>query len=204
MAGIVAASAYPNNEVVYIAWDVDDPIDDCLGFDVTRVYLNPDGTTAKKADGMEDRVRCAAWVGFEKQYNPYWIAQDTGVWPIQRTAWRDLTVRKRRDRLSLHGDDVYVRYEIRPMGDLKPGREPAPDPTPKMVLVNERDSRGNLKLENGNPVEIKIPAYEGTPRPLGYLGPAVSTKPSGSPAGAVCSGQRSRTGYWQRSGSTGS
>jgi phosphatidylserine/phosphatidylglycerophosphate/cardiolipin synthase-like enzyme len=178
MAAIVAASAYANNEVVYVAWDVEEKIDDCLGFDVTRVYLNPDGTPVLKPDGTEDHVRCASWLTFENQKNTYWLPQDTSVWPIQRTAWRDLTVRKKRDNLQLRPSEVYVRYEIRPVGDMKPGLEAAPDPAPKMLLVTKRDSRGMpVKDDNGEPVKIAVPAYEGTPRPLGYLGPAVSTAP---------------------------
>lgn len=178
MAGIATASAYANNEVVYIAWDVEEKIENCLGFDVTRVYLNPDGTTALKPDGTEDRVRCASWLTFENQKNTYWLPQDTSVWPIQRTAWRDLTVRKKRDHLRLRPSEVYVRYEIRPLGDLTPGLEAAPDPAPKNVQVTKRHPDGMpFKDENGDPVKITVPAYVGKPRPLGYLGPAVSTKP---------------------------
>lgn len=178
MAGIIAASAYANNEVAYVAWDVDGKINGCLGFDVSRVYLNPDKTPMVKPDGTEDRVRCATWITFKDQKNTYWLPQDTAVWPIQKTAWRDLTVRKKRDSLKRRPDEVFVRYEIRPVGDMKPGLEPAPDPTPKMVLVTKRDTKGKpVKDNNGQLVKITIPAYEGIPRPLGYLGPAVSTTP---------------------------
>lgn len=178
MAGIVSANAYANNEVVFIAWDVDGKIDGCLGFDVTRVYLNPDGTVATKADGTEDRVRCAAWVAFEGQRNPHWIAQDTGTWPIQKTSWRDLTVRKKRDNLKVRPAEAYVRYEIRPIGDLKPGLEPAPDPTPATVTVSKKDKDGKPeKGADGKVILITAQEYEGEPRPLGYLGPAVSTNP---------------------------
>lgn len=178
MAGIISASAYANNEIVYVAWDMDEKINGCLGFDVTRVYLNPDNTPAVKPDGTEDRVRCAAWVGFRGQHNPYWLPQDTSIWPIQKTSWRDLTVRKRRNNLQRRSDDVLVRYEIRPLGDLAPGLEPAPDPTPKTVTVTKRDAKGRPVMDDeGCPVKIAAKAYEGTPRPLGYLGPAVSTNP---------------------------
>ena len=36
MGSIVSACAYANNEVAYVAWEVDDKIEGCLGFEVTR------------------------------------------------------------------------------------------------------------------------------------------------------------------------
>jgi len=121
MGQIVAARAWANNEVAYVAWDIDDTIGGCLGFDVTRVYLNRDGTVALRADGEEDRVRCATWIAFKGQRNPHWIPQDTGGWPVQKLSWRDLTLRKRRDEMKRRPDEVIVRYEIRPVGDAAPG-----------------------------------------------------------------------------------
>jgi len=100
MGSIVSACAYANNEVAYVAWEVDDKIEGCLGFEVTRVYLNADGSVAVRADGSEDRVRCASWVGFSGQRNPHWLPQDTGIWPVQKLSWRDLTLRKKRDGLQ--------------------------------------------------------------------------------------------------------
>jgi hypothetical protein len=47
MGQITAAHAYANSEVAYIAWDIDGKIEGYLGFDVTRVYLNADGTVAR-------------------------------------------------------------------------------------------------------------------------------------------------------------
>lgn len=79
MGRITAAHAWANNEVAYVAWDIDGKIDGCLGFEVTRVYLNVDGTVARRSDGTEDRVKCAAWVAFTGQRNPHWLPQDTGV-----------------------------------------------------------------------------------------------------------------------------
>ena len=56
MGQINTAYAYANNEVAYVAWDIDGKIDGCLGFEVTRVYLNADGTVARRPDGTENRV----------------------------------------------------------------------------------------------------------------------------------------------------
>lgn len=177
MGKIVKACAYSNNEVAYVAWALDDRIEGCLGFEVTRVYLNSDGSVALR-DGKEDRVRCASWVGFSGQQNPHWLPQDTSIWPIQKLSWRDLTLRKRRDGLQRRPAEVFVRYEVRPVGDLELGMEPAPDPTPKMVQVVQRDVDGRpIRDGNGQSANVSVKAYEGKPRPLGYLGPAVSTEP---------------------------
>jgi phosphatidylserine/phosphatidylglycerophosphate/cardiolipin synthase-like enzyme len=175
MAKITSARAYANNEVAYIAWDIDDKLDGCLGFDVTRIYLNADGSVARRPDGKEDRVRCAAWVAFKGQRNRRWIPQDTGVWPIQKLSWRDLTLRKKRDGMKRRPDEVLVRYEIRPVGDLKPGREPVPSNGREYADVVKLDKKGKPILENGKRVIEHVKAYEGKPRPLGYLAPAAAT-----------------------------
>ncbi|HWT60799.1 MAG TPA: hypothetical protein VN284_23430, partial [Rhizobium sp.] len=77
MGSIVAAHAYVNNEVAYVAWDIDAKIDGCLGFEVVRVYLDEQGNVSKRPDGNEDRVTCAAWVAFKGQRNPHWLPQTT-------------------------------------------------------------------------------------------------------------------------------
>ncbi len=60
MGKITTAHAYMNNEVAYVAWDIDEKIEGCLGFEVIRVYLDENGDVAKTPDGHEDRVTCAA------------------------------------------------------------------------------------------------------------------------------------------------
>ena len=106
------------------------PIPGCLGFEVTRIYLNDDDRVALR-NGVPDRIPCASWVAFKGQRNPHWLPQHTGIWPVQKLSWRDLTLRKKRDRLKRRPDEVRVRYEIRPVGDFAPGMDPAPDPTPR-------------------------------------------------------------------------
>ncbi|BCH27857.1 hypothetical protein MesoLjLb_76420 [Mesorhizobium sp. L-8-3] len=176
MATITNAHAYANNEVAYVAWEIDEKIPGCLGFEVIRVYLNPDGSVAKRRDGSDDRVSCAAWVGFKGQRNPHWLPHVSGMWPIQKLSWRDLTLRKKRDGLRRRPDDVRVRYEIRAVGDLGPGMEPAPDPTPYKARVAKKDETGRpVHDANGDPVMVEVASYTGTPRPLGYLGPVVAT-----------------------------
>lgn len=177
MAKIISANAYANNEVAYVAWDIDEMIPGCLGFEVTRVYLNPDGTDAMQ-DGNPVRHRCATWVGFKGQRNPHWLPQDTGIWPVQKLSWRDLTLRQKRAGLARRPDEVHVRYEIRALGDWAPGLPEAPDPTPYRKKVAKRDSQNKpIKDANGHSVMIEVASYTGAPRKLGYLGDPVSTRP---------------------------
>ncbi len=176
MGQITIARAWTNNEVAFIAWDIDGKIDGCLGFEVTRVYLNPDGTVVRRKDGTEERVKCAAWVAFKGQRNPRWLPQDTGVWPVQKLSWRDLTLRKRRDGMTLRPDEVFIRYEIRPVGDMKPGLDPVPSNGREFTTIFKRDKENKPILgPDGKRIREKVSAYEGKPRPLGYLAPAVST-----------------------------
>jgi phosphatidylserine/phosphatidylglycerophosphate/cardiolipin synthase-like enzyme len=177
MSAITTAKAYANNEVAYVAWNIDEKIPGCLGFEVTRVYLNDDHSVALRTDGTEDRVKCAAWVAFKGQRNPHWLPQDTGVWPVQKLAWRDLTLRKRRNGMTRRPDEVFVRYEIRPVGNMAPGLEAVPsNPQLENQLIVKRDEQGHPVLDaNGHAVREKVRAYEGEARPLGYLGPATTT-----------------------------
>jgi phosphatidylserine/phosphatidylglycerophosphate/cardiolipin synthase-like enzyme len=176
MAAITTARAWANNEVAYLAWDTDEKIPGCLGFEVTRVYLGTDGSVARRPDGTEDRVKCAAWVAFKGQRNPDWREQDTGVWPVQKFSWRDLTLRQKRSEMKRRPDEVRVRYEIRPVGRLAPGLEPVPPNGRERVTVYLRDADGKFVLgPDGKRVKVQLPAYEGKPRPLAYLGPPVAT-----------------------------
>src|ERR1051326_2690675 len=86
MARITSARVRANNEVALIAWNVDGMIPGCLGFDVVRVFPN----------NSEPPKGLATWVPFEGQRNPTWTPQDTGVWPVQKLWWRDLTLRRHR------------------------------------------------------------------------------------------------------------
>src|SRR3954471_23062679 len=69
-----------NNDVAFIAWSYDDPIDDCLGFAVYRQSSSQPAPTP-----------LPAWVGFEGTVNTDWRPSTTEVWPIQKFSWRDLT-----------------------------------------------------------------------------------------------------------------
>ena len=139
MGKITKAQAFANNEVSLIAWDIDGMIDGCLGFDILRI----------RVDGLEPPKALPAWVPFDGQDNKDWKPQNTGVWPVQKLYWRDLTLRQHRDNLGRRPIGFSVKYAIRPVGDLKQGLEPVPERQPK--------------------------DYQGDVRRLGYLGPAVET-----------------------------
>ncbi|MDB5514900.1 MAG: hypothetical protein JWQ17_1658, partial [Tardiphaga sp.] len=139
MGNITSARAYANNEVAFIAWNVDRMISGCLGFDIVRIRI----------DGKEEPKGLATFVPFKGQRNPGWAAQDTGVWPVQKLFWRDLTLRRHRSDTGRRESGFQVKYSIRPVGDLAPGMEEVP--------VRQAKS------------------YDGPRRKLGYLGPAKTT-----------------------------
>ncbi len=171
MGVITSVRAYANNEVAYIAWDIDAKIAGCLGFEVVRIYVDEHG------NDTGERVPCASWVPFKGQRNPYWLPQTTSVWPIQKLSWRDLTLRKKRDGLKRRPDEARVRYEIRAVGDSQPGLPAVPGRDPRIVTVAKRDSKGKPVNVDGKPVMIQDKEYTGGRRQLCYLGPAVSSNP---------------------------
>lgn len=144
MGKIVKAGAWCNGEVAFLAWEADGPIDDCLGFMVTRVHET--GSDAGK------RRILPTWIAFADQSNPDWLAQDSSVWPIQQYQWRDLTLRRLRDSTTVRAIDFAVHYEIVPVGLPGPGR-PA---VPASLTASYRDVNGT-------------PRYEGPPRALATL-----------------------------------
>lgn len=96
----------------------------CLGFHIVREYL---GT----GDRAVDERPLASYVAFKGQRNPSRLAQNTTVWPAQKFKWRDLTVRRKRDKLELRPLRPRVRYRIRAVGDLiEPPLRDAPAPFP--------------------------------------------------------------------------
>ena len=106
-------------------------------------------------------MKTVALVAFNGQSNPDWNPQDTGVWPVQKLTWRDLTLRKRRTAVRRRPSEVNVRYEIRPVGDLAPGLDPVPS--------------NGLEMIKDPTTGVLQPAYQGTPRPLAYLGASLTT-----------------------------
>jgi len=138
MSHIVSARVYANNEIAVIAWAVDGFIAGCVGFELTRIYPE-----------TGEEVPLAAWVPFKKQSNKDWIPQTTGVWPVQKLMWRDLTARKRRSAMERRPADVQVKYRIRPLAKAGGGRE---------------------KVKN-----LPKKTYKGLPVPLSYIDEGMET-----------------------------
>jgi phosphatidylserine/phosphatidylglycerophosphate/cardiolipin synthase-like enzyme len=149
MAEIAQAFAFANNEVAFLAWGLDvRTLPGCLGFHVVREYLDD-------ADNVVSERPLASYVAFKGQSNPEWLAQNTSVWPVQKFTWRDLTLRRRRDRAELRPENERVRYRIRAVGRLEDGLEPV-----------ETIEEFHVDAETGETVPH---TYEGEPIPLGYL-----------------------------------
>ncbi len=110
MTPIAKARAWCNNEVAYLAWTVDQRVNDLLGFMIVRVH-----------EDTGERRLLPTWTAFEGQTNPNWLPQDTSVWPVQKFEWRDLTMRRSRDGLMIR-DAFECHYDIWPVGTAGPGR----------------------------------------------------------------------------------
>jgi len=151
MAKIIAAKAWCNNEVGYLAWKTDEPIADCLGFMIRRLHFDLQGTEVAR------RI-LPAWVAFRTQSNPEWEEQDTSVWPVQKFSWRDLTLRRSRNETELREGVFKARYEIVPVGKPGPGRMAVP-PSPTAPFVDAQNK----------------PRYEGAPIPLFFCGTPFQT-----------------------------
>jgi len=150
MNHITRAGAWCNGEVAYIAWDVAEKIEGCIGFMVTRVHETG-------PDAGQRRV-LPTWVAFTDQNNPNWNEQDSSVWPIQSFEWRDLTLRKSRDSTAVRPINFDVHYEIVPVafahaGETAIASSPTAPPT---------DSHG-------------MPSYEGPKHPLRQMGRPIKT-----------------------------
>jgi phosphatidylserine/phosphatidylglycerophosphate/cardiolipin synthase-like enzyme len=83
------AIAISNNDMVYLHWDVDGKIPDCLGFSVIRHDVQTDEHSA-----------LPAMVGFKGQDEESTEAgerfKDTDTWPVQKYAWKDLFAKRGR------------------------------------------------------------------------------------------------------------
>ena len=97
------AIAYNNDSVVFLAWEYDKLIPDCLGFDVRRTNLKTKVMT-----------HLPTWVPFQGETNEEWKSRGSDVWPVQKFSWRDF---------STESGGSY-QYEVVPMvgtpGGLKP------------------------------------------------------------------------------------
>jgi len=152
MGKLIKARAWCDGEVAYLAWQADGAIADCLGFMVTRVH-----ETGEEAG---QRKILPIWIGFTDQSNPDWLDQDSSIWPIQQYEWRDLTLRRLRDKAQVRPINFRVHYEITPMGLAGPGRP-----------AFSADGRAPYLDDKGNP------RYIGPQYPLAALDGPIPTAP---------------------------
>lgn len=77
--------ALHSNDVVFLVWQFQKEILDCLGFTVRRKDL------AKPASGFQ---ALPAWVGWQGGSNEDWQPKTTDVWPVQKFSWRDFSAER--------------------------------------------------------------------------------------------------------------
>ncbi|MEP7157707.1 MAG: phospholipase D-like domain-containing protein [Betaproteobacteria bacterium] len=155
MAKIKRAFAFANNEVAFLAWELDtNPLPGCLGFHIVREYLDAQ-------DNVVEERPLASYVAFRGQQNKEWQAQNTTVWPVQKFSWRDLTLRKRRNGESRRPENDRVRYRIRAVGKWRAGLDEV-----EVIAEQHTDKASG---------EVVVHAYEGKPVRLGYLTNAMRT-----------------------------
>jgi phosphatidylserine/phosphatidylglycerophosphate/cardiolipin synthase-like enzyme len=147
---IKRAGAWCNGEVAYLAWDVEKQIKGCVGFMVTRVH-----ETGK--DAGKRRI-LPTWIAFTDQNNPNWNEQDSSVWPIQNFHWRDLTLRKSRDKTTVRPIDFKVHYEVVPVALADESQKALPP----SATASAKDAHGQ-------------PSYLGPKHPLVAIGNPIKT-----------------------------
>jgi len=121
MSAIKQVKAFTNGEISYLSWTLSKMIDACLGFEITRIY----------PDNPENNTILPAWVAFKGQSNKDWKPQNTSVWPIQKLSWKDLTLRKKRDKTERRVNNTRVQYLVRPMVAFTPELDEAKVILPK-------------------------------------------------------------------------
>lgn len=112
------SAAIANNDVAILFWCYDKKIPECLGFKVERIDSNGKATVLP------------AWVGFKNGNNPNWTKKDTGVWPVQKFGWKDLT--------APHGKKF--KYRITPMIGQYNSLQPSTDAN--LILTTNEVSIG--------------------------------------------------------------
>jgi phosphatidylserine/phosphatidylglycerophosphate/cardiolipin synthase-like enzyme len=176
MPRIISARAYANNEVIYIAWAMDGPIEGCRGFDVRRI----DGTS-------EDSL--PAWVPFEGQSNEGWQPKTTAIWPVQRLSWKDLTWRDELDkRLAAKSTgttsppiDRVLKYRVVPLIGSAASLQPQPDLGAVTNPVHLALSFGDISVAFNNGIlstqwlTNELKQDYGTDKPLTALKKAIAT-----------------------------
>jgi phosphatidylserine/phosphatidylglycerophosphate/cardiolipin synthase-like enzyme len=125
--------ALHNNDVVFLAWQFDQPIPECLGFSVRRKDLGDSGGRF---------LPLPAWVGWQGGSNENWKPQTTDVWPVQKFSWEDFTATPGRT----------YEYQVVPMVGTKDRLKPLDELTlisPEVALTPETDNDIAAYFNNG-------------------------------------------------------
>jgi phosphatidylserine/phosphatidylglycerophosphate/cardiolipin synthase-like enzyme len=125
--------ALHDNDVVFLAWQYDQAIPDCLGFSVRRRDLG---------DSSGKFVPLPAWVGWQGGSNANWKPQTTDVWPVQKFSWNDFTAKP---------GGTY-RYEVVPMVGAPDKLKPLDELTltsPDVPLTPDTDDDIAAYFNNG-------------------------------------------------------
>jgi hypothetical protein len=120
------AKAYADNDAVIILWNYDRKINNCLGFCLERIDMS----------GNSVHI-LPAWVGFEGEDHKDRGIKDTGIWPIQRYKWIDLTAQW----------DKNYKYRVSPMVGM-PGKLSRTTDTPLILETNEISLSAPVKKYN--------------------------------------------------------
>jgi phosphatidylserine/phosphatidylglycerophosphate/cardiolipin synthase-like enzyme len=124
--------SFHSNDIVFLAWQYQKQISNCLGFTVRRKDLTSPG------DGFKP---LPAWVGWEGGSNGDWQPRTTDVWPVQKFTWRDLTAKA----------GSHYQYEVVPMVGAPDALEAEDDLTltsPPLWLTP--DTANNIKAYFNN------------------------------------------------------
>jgi phosphatidylserine/phosphatidylglycerophosphate/cardiolipin synthase-like enzyme len=125
--------ALHDNDVVFLAWQFDQPIPECLGFSVRRKDLGDSGGRF---------LPLPAWVGWQGGSNANWQPQTTDVWPVQKFSWEDFTATPGRT----------YKYQVVPMVGTKDRLKPLDELTltsPEVALTPETDNDIAAYFNNG-------------------------------------------------------
>jgi len=125
--------ALHSNDVVFLVWQFQKEILDCLGFTVRRKDLG------KPADGFQP---LPAWVGWQGGSNEDWQPKTTDIWPVQKFSWRDFTAQR----------GATYQYEVIPMTGTPDSLQPEEDlvlTTNEITLTPQTANNIDAYFNNG-------------------------------------------------------
>ena len=122
-----------SNDVVFVTWQYEQAIPNCLGFTVRRKDM------ANTAGGF---VALPAWVGWQGGSNADWKPQTTDVWPVQKFQWRDF--------MAKAGNSY--QYQVMPMTGTQNSLQPQNDlalTTDEVHLTPDTSNNVQAYFNNG-------------------------------------------------------